>query len=170
MATSSASSRETYPDRPPGLNTVKSWTKGIKPLGLRRPWDFDAASAGDRAMVAPLFTGFEMGKSTAVEQWPSQDVADWVVHIRQLRPDWWFDEAYRRARLLAHYDRPIADGTATSENEHLRRVEIAALMKAAGDDYYQQHEFALQERVLDELRDEELREVEGASDTPSRTP
>lgn len=158
-----------YPDLKPGINTVKSWIKGLRPLGPGRPWDFDAASAADRVMVAPLFTGFEKGKNTAAEQWPSQDVADWVVRIRQLRPEWWFDHVFRRARLLAHYDRRIAEGTATPEDQHSRRNVIADMMKEAGDDYYA-YEVALQEQVLEELRDEELREVEQASDTPSRTP
>lgn len=151
---------EEYPELEPPLSTVKSWTDGIKPLGTGRPWDFVKATPAERILAAPLFAGFER-KSLAVDHWPAQDVADWVVRIRQFRLNWWFDEVHRRAQLLAHYDRVIADGTATPDDKRNRDLEIADLMNEAGSEQLNQ-EAARQ----DEIR----REVEDADRTPSRTP
>ena len=118
------------------LDTVKGWVRGLKrgtgqEATGRERWDFMKATPEERRLIAPLFALSDDG-SHPLLMWPSREVGDWFVRIRQLVPDHPAREVWMSARYLTTLQRRIEDGTGSRDDELSYDMEIAEWLDAAG--------------------------------------
>jgi hypothetical protein len=85
--------------RVPTDRTIARLVKEFRPPDSSGDWSVANATPGEAAIVLPVLK--EIVESTQGRVWPSVDLAEWIVKIATLRPDWepwWvysFAEIYR---------------------------------------------------------------------------
>jgi hypothetical protein len=130
-------------------DTLKGW---VRPLtrgagrddGDAPRWDFKKATPEARRLIAPLFAATHLRGEIKVSEtgqtrparpvvmWPSQDVGDWFVRIRDLLPKLPVDLVWMDARYLAMLERRFDDGSATAVDRGKFDDYLADILEQAG--------------------------------------
>jgi len=117
-------------------DTLKGWLRprARGPMRDDAPaWDFIKATPEGRRLIAPLLAAPHLHDRTSrATKWPSQDVADWLIAIRQLLPTLPIDIVWLDARYLAMLERRIHAGSATDDDRVAMREYLADVLEQAG--------------------------------------